>query len=209
MLELGCNVGATSIIAAELGAAQVVGVDIDAQAVASARVNAARHGAVAEFVHLPDTRRLPFADATFDLVICNSVLEYVPIDIRCGVLAEVGRVLAPGGVLLVHGTSNRLWPREVHSGQWLGNWIPRALAPRFRRGVNPLTVRRFFGGYQDLLEADPSAFADIKRAQGMSARNIRLLSAAAGALHLSPGMLLPSFMLALRKPGTDAAHASS
>jgi hypothetical protein len=133
-------------------------------------------------------------------VICNSVLEYVPAAVRPGVVAEISRVLAANGILLVHGTSNRLWPREAHSGQWLGNWLPRALAPGRRRGVNPFALKRQLPGYVDLMRDDPSAFEDIKRAQGMSPGFIRALKSVSKALKVSPGMLLPSFMVALRKP---------
>ena len=43
-----------------------------------------------------DATRLPFADATFDAVITSEVLEHVPDD--TGALAEMVRVLTPGGV---------------------------------------------------------------------------------------------------------------
>lgn len=46
-----------------------------------------------------DARRLPFADASFDLVFSNLMLQWVvPPD---AALAEMRRVLAPGGLLLV------------------------------------------------------------------------------------------------------------
>ena len=90
LLELGCNDGASAIVAAVLGA-RVTGVDIDAETVALARLNAARHG-VADRIdlrHLPDTRRLPFAEGCFDLVLCISVLEYVLPDQLPAVLGEI------------------------------------------------------------------------------------------------------------------------
>ena len=43
-----------------------------------------------------DATRLPFADGTFDAVITSEVLEHVPDD--TGALAEMVRVLTPGGV---------------------------------------------------------------------------------------------------------------
>ena len=52
-----------------------------------------------------DARRLPFNDDIFDAVICLEALEFTP-DLRV-VLAELVRVLRPGGVLVV---TNRVGP---------------------------------------------------------------------------------------------------
>lgn len=48
---------------------------------------------------LADGRRLPFADRTFDLVICNSLIHHLADPLP--VLAEMNRVRKPGGALLV------------------------------------------------------------------------------------------------------------
>ncbi len=45
-----------------------------------------------------DLTQLPFADASFDLAICNHVLEHIPDDRAA--MAELRRVLAPGGLLV-------------------------------------------------------------------------------------------------------------
>jgi N-acetylglucosaminyl-diphospho-decaprenol L-rhamnosyltransferase len=42
-----------------------------------------------------DIQALPFADDSFDVVICNHVLEHIPDDRRA--MSEIARVLAPGG----------------------------------------------------------------------------------------------------------------
>lgn len=65
----------------------------------------------------PQGRRCPSPPACSKPSSCNSVLEYVQLRHLADLLLEIDRVLAPGGVLLVLGTSNRLWPREVHSGR--------------------------------------------------------------------------------------------
>lgn len=44
-----------------------------------------------------DALRLPFPDNTFDRVICSEVFEHIPDDV--GAMAELTRVLKPGGVL--------------------------------------------------------------------------------------------------------------
>jgi SAM-dependent methyltransferase len=52
-----------------------------------------------------DAQVLPFADSCFDTVLCNEVLEHVPEP--ADVMAEVKRVLNPGGALLL--TTPQTW----------------------------------------------------------------------------------------------------
>src|SRR5205814_10251634 len=49
VLDYGCGSGILAIAAAKLGAARVTGIDIDPQAVATSRGNAAANGVVADF----------------------------------------------------------------------------------------------------------------------------------------------------------------
>jgi SAM-dependent methyltransferase len=46
-----------------------------------------------------DGQRLPFADNTFNFVLCNSVIEHLPDDQAA--MSEMARVLRPGGTLLL------------------------------------------------------------------------------------------------------------
>ena len=57
-----------------------------------------------------DLTRLPFADGAFDCVTCGYVLEHLP-DARPG-LAELARVLAPGGRMLL------LTTEDSFGGAW-------------------------------------------------------------------------------------------
>lgn len=95
-----------------------VGSDIDAERY--------RH---IEFMKSADLTDLPFASATFDIVVCSHVLEHVPDD--AAAMAEIRRVLVPGGraMLLVplatDGEGTDEDPeiedpaeRERHFGQW-------------------------------------------------------------------------------------------
>jgi ubiquinone/menaquinone biosynthesis C-methylase UbiE len=48
---------------------------------------------------------LPFADASFDLITCNMVVEHLPAPLT--IFHEMSRVLAPGGTLMVHTPNTR------------------------------------------------------------------------------------------------------
>ena len=127
VLEFGCNVGASAVVLAHLGA-RVSAVDVSSGWVHLARLNAERYGIDhIRFACIPDTRTMTFQDHQFDLVNCGSVLEYIEPRRRAAVQREIDRVVRPGGIILVGGTSSRLWPREIHSHKWLVNYVPRGL----------------------------------------------------------------------------------
>jgi SAM-dependent methyltransferase len=66
--------------------------------------------------------RIPFDDASFDFVINNQVMEHVEnIDI---VLAEIRRVLKPGGAVLSLFPDKGVW-REGHVGVPFVHWFPK------------------------------------------------------------------------------------
>ena len=52
-----------------------------------------------------DLQQLPFADATYDLVVCNHVLEHLPDDDRA--LREIARIVRGSVVLTVPGDFGR------------------------------------------------------------------------------------------------------
>ena len=119
MLEFGCNIGASSIVMAHLGRPScIVACDISDTLLTLARLNAARYGVsdAIQFVRLQEDARLPFGDSTFDVITCNSVLEYVKPAHLPYIQSELDRVLRPGGHVVVFGTSNRLWPIEHTRG---------------------------------------------------------------------------------------------
>ncbi|MFV9475152.1 50S ribosomal protein L11 methyltransferase [Advenella sp. RU8] len=97
VLDYGCGSGILAIVAKKLGAAQVVGVDIDEQAVQSAHYNAQANDVEID-VCLPDG----LAAGTFDVVVANILSN--PLKVLAPMLA--GRV-APGGHLVLSGVLER------------------------------------------------------------------------------------------------------
>ena len=77
-----------------------VGIDITDAMLRRTRRKAEPTGARFELVNA-DARKLPFPDATFDLVVNNNMLGLLPPSHVALVLAEMLRVLRPGGRLLL------------------------------------------------------------------------------------------------------------
>jgi SAM-dependent methyltransferase len=73
---------------------RATGVDVDAAALAWAR-----RGDLAATLVRAALERLPFADASFDKILCTEVLEHIRDDVAA--LRELRRVLRPGGRLAV------------------------------------------------------------------------------------------------------------
>lgn len=96
VLDLGCAGGFMAEALDDRGA-RVTGIDPAAEAIAAARAHAAQTGrSIAYDIGVGET--LPYGDAGFDAVVCVDVLEHVADLDR--VLAEVARVLRPGGLFL-------------------------------------------------------------------------------------------------------------
>jgi SAM-dependent methyltransferase len=91
LLDAGCGSGRTLDELVRYG--RVSGIDLSPQAVAAAQ----RRGH--QDVRVGRVEQLPFADGTFDVVTCLDVIEHTPDD-RAS-LAELRRVVRPGGLLLV------------------------------------------------------------------------------------------------------------
>jgi len=99
LLDLGCGGG---LLAPHVSGYRHVGVDLSA----SALHVAAQHGV--EPVQA-DVTRLPFDDATFDVVAAGEILEHVE-DLDAAV-AEAARVLRPGGTLVCDTINATLFAR--------------------------------------------------------------------------------------------------
>ena len=101
VLDLGSGAGTDSLIAAQMVGAygHVTGIDMTPDMLAKARTAAAEMGAQnADFIEA-EAEQLPFADASFDAVISNGVIDLIPD--KDAVFAELFRVLAPGGRLQI------------------------------------------------------------------------------------------------------------
>jgi ubiquinone/menaquinone biosynthesis C-methylase UbiE len=102
VLDVGCGTGTLALEAQRrvVGVGRVVGIDPSTTQIAHARAKAARRRAPVEF-QIGAIERLPFADATFDVVLSTLMMHHLPAPIKRQGLAEIARVLAPGGRLVI------------------------------------------------------------------------------------------------------------
>lgn len=99
VLDLGCGTGTLAIALANApGSARVAGIDGDPEILDIAR---AKDGAKAVAFHQGLADALPFADASFDRVVTSLLLHHLEPPVKRAALAEVRRVLKPGGRLHV------------------------------------------------------------------------------------------------------------
>jgi SAM-dependent methyltransferase len=98
VLEVGCGIGTLLADMASAGYS-CVAVDRSPQMVAATRDRLRRRKLLDRTpVHNADVRALPFADASFDSVVSTFPTEYI---YDAATLREIGRVLRPGGRLVV------------------------------------------------------------------------------------------------------------
>lgn len=189
-LDVGCSAG---FIADELAlaGARTTGVDIDEPGLAKARE---RFGDRVDFRHARG-EALPFDDASMDVIVFNHIYEHV-VDPEA-VVADIHRVLAPGGVLYL-GIGHKHQLVEPHHKLPLLSWLPQRAADRYlrltRRGDHYYEhyysrpgLRRLFGAFEVWdytlpVLADARAFAGTDQIPGWVSRLPATVLAAAAPL---------------------------
>ncbi len=142
ILDFGCGPGTISVgLAKAVAPGEFHGVDMEESQIELARSVAKVGGHDNATFHVGDVTGLDFEDGFFDVAHCHNVLMHVPD--TAAVLAEVKRVLKPGGIIAC---------REMISGSSFTH-------PDF--GV----IRRAWDMFEDLVAADdghPQMGKDLK-----------------------------------------------
>ena len=142
LLDFGCGPGTISVgLANAVAPGELHGVDMESSQIDLARAVAEAGGQHNASFHVADITDMPFDDGYFDVAHCHNVLMHIP-DTRAA-LAEVRRVLKPGGIIA---------GREMISASSFTH-------PDF--GV----IRKAWDMFEDLVEADdghPQIGKDLK-----------------------------------------------
>ena len=98
ILDFGCGPGTISTgLAKAVAPGELHGIDMEESQIELARSVAKASGQDNAIFHVGDVTDLPFEDGFFDVAHCHNVLMHVPD--TSAVLAEVKRVLKPGGII--------------------------------------------------------------------------------------------------------------
>jgi SAM-dependent methyltransferase len=100
-LDVGCGAGTDSLVAALMVGPEgtVAAIDMTPEMLEKARAGAAELGLENLTFVEGEAERLPFADASFDVVVSNGVIDLIPD--KDAVFSELRRVLVPGGRLQI------------------------------------------------------------------------------------------------------------
>ena len=98
VLDFGCGPGTISMgLATAVAPGELHGIDLEESQINMARAAAKAGGHDNATFHVGDVTDLPFEDDSFDVAHCHAVLMHVPD--TDATLAEVKRVLKPGGII--------------------------------------------------------------------------------------------------------------
>lgn len=107
VIDVGCGEGYGSAILSSTAGA-VVGVDVDSDAVAHAKELYEAHSRL-NYQHVSGGK-LPFEDASFDVVVCFEVIEHL--ESPNLLLPELARLVGKNGVLVISTPNKRLYSDE-------------------------------------------------------------------------------------------------
>ena len=112
ILDVGCGIG-TYLQAFKQFTDDLYGVEVDEKRAEKAKK-------VTPDIFVVPAEKLPFENATFEVVFSHEVLEHVDDDRKA--IEEALRVLKPGGYLIIF-VPNRLFPFETHGFYFRGRYI--------------------------------------------------------------------------------------
>ena len=112
LLVIGCGIGSSLVYIAKHFGCQITAIDISEGMIAKAKERIKKHGLEGKIIiKVADAQKLPFENNSFDAVICESVIAFLP-DKQKG-MKEFFRVTQPGGYV---GINEVTWMKATHCG---------------------------------------------------------------------------------------------
>jgi 2-polyprenyl-3-methyl-5-hydroxy-6-metoxy-1,4-benzoquinol methylase len=128
VLDTGCGTAGLLIALSKLGAAELVGIEIDTNVfrLAGARTRTLPNIRIIQ----ADAQIAALEKQSFDIVISHHVIEHV--DRHERYIQALCQLVKPGAILFI-ACPNRLWPIEAHSNLPLIHYLPRSVAKKIGR----------------------------------------------------------------------------
>jgi SAM-dependent methyltransferase len=180
VVELAPGLGRTAQEILDRAPARYVGVDRDPDAAAGVRDVVGEHGTV----EIADASATGLSDASADVVVGEAMLTMQGDNAKHAIVAEVARVLRPGGRYAIHELG--LTPEGIEDG--VKTRVRQALARSIRVNARPQTA----GEWKALLEGHGFVVERVETAPMALLQSRRLVSdeGLVGALRFSKNLLI-------------------
>lgn len=140
LLDVGCGPGSiTRGLAERLAPGEVVGLDLSAETLTAARMDAAARGLANLTYQEGSVYQIPFPDASFDVAYAHQVLQHLAKP--AAALSEMLRVVRIGGLVAVREVdwaTAVYWPRDP----WLDRFVEVHFQTWYRNGGEPRMGRQ-------------------------------------------------------------------
>jgi SAM-dependent methyltransferase len=165
VLDIGAGAGIVSAMNFRGIAGRVCGIDPDSRVEQNPLLDEGR---------IADAGRIPYPDATFDLVFADNVMEHL--DDPVGVLKEISRVLKPGGEFMFK------TPNRTHYMPLIAGWTPHI----FHQWINRRRGREEADTFPTLYRANSVAQVKaVAQASGLKIERIERIEGRPEYLRLS------------------------
>ncbi len=165
VLDVGCGTGDLALVLARRvgSGGTVTGIDASPEMIARASQKARRKGAAIDF-RLEPVQALSFPDQSFDGVISSLAFHHFPADLRGQALANIARVLKPGGQVCIIDMMPSSGHRQWHAATMTGM---HDLAEMLRAaGFTEITSGRLKFSAPSLLGLPALGFVSARKAGG-------------------------------------------
>lgn len=162
VLDYGCGFGSLSFVAASI-AKEVVSLDTSLVYLRGLNIRRKQDGINNIFPIKSDYINFPFFEDTFDLILVNGVLEYIPCqhlshpqeEMAMDFIKALTRVLKPGGQIYLaienrYGLNYLLGGQDEHTNLRFVTVLPRRLSEIYSKLLRGLPYREWTYSYKDL-----------------------------------------------------------